>query len=151
MYDQIGNLKFRLRNLENEDADKRLINEVRWINNKDERIENLSEIISLTSASDHVLRNQNYRSLVIWNDLYDENEEDFVQEFQTAIKEKLNGRDTTKAYKRFSRFKEVFSYLPAGSYVSCTIPNSYWYRINNEKFRALIDTVFKSSDESSIN
>jgi hypothetical protein len=142
MNQAIKDLKINLRNLENVEADNRLKSEVNWIEDKDERIDALSEVISFTSEKEAGRNNfniiyGNYRKLDFWKELYEDKdkENDFDKEFQLAMK-KID--DKTKSNLRYNRWTKIFKMLPTGSYNSCTIPNSYWRLIHVNDFDEII-------------
>src|SRR5436190_21204579 len=80
----------------------------------------------------------NYRKLDFWKELYEEKDNDFKKEFYLAMKEIKN---STKAYLRYSCWSEIFKKLPKCSYLSCTVPNSYW-RLLYKKDMTILFPVF---------
>lgn len=130
-------------NFENSDADDRLRNEIRWINNSEDRVSAITEVISFTSEK-NAGKNlasiyTNYRRLDFWKELYQARFSDegvtFKHEFQEASK-KIN--DRTKTYIRYSRWSKINEFLPKGSYLACSIPNSYWRLIYKNRFEDLV-------------
>lgn len=132
---------------ENQEFDKKLCNDVKWIENNDERIEALSQVISLTSEKEVGKNNstvvyQNFRRLDFWNTLYQEkygegkSNKNFRNDFISASN-KIN--DTTKARTRYDRWSKINKKLPVGSYLFCGVPISYWRLIHAKKFENIID------------
>jgi hypothetical protein len=60
---------------------------------------------------------------------------DFKNDFNEASKI-IN--DNTKAYRRYTRWSKIFESLPQGSYLSCTLPNSYWRLIHDKNFNEVV-------------
>ena len=120
----------------NIEADDSIRDKVEWIEEEDKRIEALSEIISFTSGSDLSLNiiYENYRKLDFWKELY-KDEKKFKKEFKKA--ENMS-KDSTKPYTRYQRWSKIFEKLPVGSYLSCSIPNSYWRLITAKNYKDLI-------------
>ena len=140
MANSIKGLKINLINCINTEADEKLQADISWIENKDLRIEALSDIISFTSEKGAGKNNfstiyTNYRKLDIWKDLYSE-ENNFKKEFLEASKA-IN--DTTKAHTRYCNWSKVFEKLPPGSYLSCNVPNSYWRLIKKQNFDKMME------------
>lgn len=141
MAQAIKDLSVNLIHCVNKDADEKFKKNITWEDEYDSRIEALSEIISYTSEKVAGKNNlsviyTNYRYLDFFKEKYDD-ENDFKREFLEATK-KIN--DQTKAFKRYSRWSEAFKRLPPGSYLSCTIPNSYWRLIHKKEFDKIISS-----------
>lgn len=139
MAQAIKDLSVNLIHCINKDADEKFKKGIVWDDDYDIRIEALSQIISYTSEKMAGKNNfsviyTNYRFLDFYKEKYDD-ENDFKREFLEAAK-KI--KDQTKAFTRYSRWSEVFKRLPQGSYLSCTIPNSYWRLIHKNEFDEII-------------
>ena len=104
------------------------VNNIRWIENRDERLQALKEIVGNTK-NNSVMFNIYYslKSLNVWKELYVA--KDMEQDFKTDIH---SFKDPTKSYLRLTRFIEFFEKLPAGCFVICNIPTSYWRNISAE-------------------
>lgn len=48
--------------------------------------------------------------------------------------------DSTKAYTRYKRVSEVYKHVPKGSYLSFSVPNSYWRIIHKGNFNSIIES-----------
>jgi hypothetical protein len=139
----INDLKINLISSKNVVADVDLCKQIVWIGDKDERIKSLSEIILFTSEKGSGKNNstsiyKNYRFLDCWKQLYEDHEDEdlnFKDDFNEATKF-IN--DNTKAYRRYTRWSKIFESLPQGSYLFCTLPNSYWRLIHDEKFDEVV-------------
>jgi hypothetical protein len=144
----IKDLSVNLVRCENKVADKKLKKDIIWIDDYDSRIEALSDIISLTSEKEAGKNNlsiiyTNYRYLDFFKEKYDD-ENVFKKEFLEAAK-KI--KDQTKPFTRYSRWTKVFKRLPQGSYLSCTIPNSYWRLIHIKEFNEIISSWDDNSND----
>jgi len=143
-------LKIALMNYENIDSDNKICDEIKWIDDKEDRINEISEIISLTSEKEAGKYNYatiytNKRRLDFWKDLYkdkyDDGEKVFKNEFNEASK---IIKDSTKPYIRYCRWSIINEKLPKGSYVAINIPIHHWRLIYKTKF----DDLVKTWDES---
>jgi|SRR5215204_5715190 len=139
---RIKSLKLALMNCENTDADDKLCDEIKWIDDKEARIEEISDIIALTSEkeagkSNYVTIYTNKRRLDFWRNLYkekyDKGEEVFKNEFKEA-----SSNDSTKPYTRYCRWSIINEKLPSGSYLACNIPINHWRLIYKTKFDNLV-------------
>jgi hypothetical protein len=144
MSSRIKLLKMNLISCENKKADEELKKDVKLFDEEEARVDYLSGIIEFTSEKSAGKNNfsiiyKNYQKLDFLRDLYEDsypdNEKKFKSEFKKAAK-LIN--DSTKAYSRYSRWSRVFDNLPTGSYLSCTIPNSYWRLISKDNFNKLM-------------
>lgn len=144
MAKSIKELKFTLRDCENTSADIKLCNEIKWEDDSEKRLENLKDVISFTSEKEagknnYIVIYQNYRRLDFYKKLYEEKLEDGDAIFQNEFKSVMRSMDdNTKSYVRYARWSQIFNKLPDGSYLSCTIPNSYWRLIHSKTFEELI-------------
>lgn len=135
MIKRIKNLRIELLYCGNTEKDENLKNEVVWIPDQEIRKNEIKNIVSFINEStlNYPLIYTNYRRLDFWRKLYDENNEDFVTEFKDITKD-----DTSKLYTKYNNWSEIFKRLPAGSYLSCVIPTSYWCRCGSEAFKKML-------------
>jgi hypothetical protein len=134
MIKKIKNLRFDLLNNGNTEKDENLKNEVIWISNQADRMEEIKSIVSFIneSAFNYPIIYTNYRRIDFWRELYDEHE-DFVKEFK-----EITSDDSSKLYTKYKNWSEVNKKLPIGSYLSCAIPTSYWYRCGDKAFKKML-------------
>jgi hypothetical protein len=145
MCKRIKSLKITLMSCENTDSDDKLSDEIKWIDDKEARINEISGIISFTSEKEagkgaYVTIYTNKRRLDFWRDLYkdkyNKGEEVFKNEFKEAMS-KIN--DYTKSYTRYYRWSKINEKLPTGSYLACNIPINHWRLIHKNKFDDLVN------------
>lgn len=138
MIKKIKNLKVDLLDCGNKEKDDNLQKEVHWISDTDVRKLKIKSIISFISESvyNYPQIYTNFRRLDFWREKYIENESEGF-DFETELKEILKD-DASKLVTKYTHWSQVNSKLPVGSYLSCVIPTSYWYRCGKEEFDKMI-------------
>jgi hypothetical protein len=138
MIKKIKNLRIDLLDCGNEEKDDNLRNEICWISDPDARKREIKSIISFVSDSafNYPQIYTNFRRLDFWKEEYIENDSEGF-DFETELKEILKD-DASKLIVKYSHWSQVNQKLPAGSYLSCVIPTSYWYRCGKNEFDKMI-------------
>ncbi|HJT84439.1 MAG TPA: hypothetical protein VJ697_08150 [Nitrososphaeraceae archaeon] len=123
---------------------------VKWIDDNDERIKELTKIYKLISSSKNIYEKYNQLKLLsLYDNLYEQkfgkSDSDF-SEFQKDMKSALGIErwSDAKILKKIELFTKLFSILPRGSWSICSIPFSYWNLIYDEYWNIIIDCTKKS-------
>lgn len=129
---------FKLNQCENILSNEQLRNEIKWQENKERRIDEISKVISFASENkagkkNYIIIYKNLRRLDFWKELYEAKYDDKGITFKSELKEassKIN--DQTKTIKKYERWTKVNEKLPKGSYLACSIPINHWRLIHQK-------------------